>query len=106
MQFDFVRFLNLEGEKFRFFHSKSFVSNIFCTSTKHILQDTVRRNFVIDFFRTFINKPTELNRDSIRFFFYCGSKIVSFHPAKGRPVHAVFIILSASTEMCSASWYR
>ena len=39
-------------------------------------------------------------------FFCCGSTIVSFHTAKGRPVHAVFIIFSASTEMCSASWYR
>ena len=72
---------------------------------QNTVNKTVRRNFGIDFFRSIISKPTELNGDFIRFF-YCGSKIVSFHPAKGRLVHVVFIILSASTEMCSANWYR
>ena len=35
----------------------------------------VRRNFGIDFFRSIISKPTELNGDFIRFFFTVAAKL-------------------------------
>ena len=70
-------------------------------------KNTVGRNFGIDFF---VQLSVNLRNSTVTsydfFFTQCGSKIVSFHPAKGRPVHAVFIILSASTKTCSANWYR
>ena len=94
---------NFEGENFAFFFIRNLLYRIyFRTFTKHI----VRRNFGIGYFRTIISKPTEINRDSIRFLLLWQQNCVFPSPAKGRPVHAVVIILSESTEMCFASWYR
>ena len=89
--------------KFRLFFIRNLLYKIyFRTFTKHI----VRRNFGIGYFRTIISKPTEISRDSIRFLLLWQQNCVFPSPTKGRPVHAVFIILSESTEMCSDSWYR
>ena len=111
MQFDFVLFLFKKTFLRRNISLFSFET--FCMEYIFVpLQNTVNKiqleeNFGIDFFVQLSVNLTEFNGDFIRFFFtQCGSKIVSFHPAKGRPVHAVFIILSASTKTCSANWYR
>ena len=111
MQFDFVLFLfkkTFLRRKISLFSFETFVWNIFSYLYKTQLTRYSWKKLWHWFFRTIISKPTEVNGDFIRFFLLsvACSKIVSFHPAKGRPVHAVFIILSASTKTCSANWYR
>ena len=106
MQFDFVRFLfkkKFRRRKISIFFIRNLLYRIyFRTFTKHI----VRRKFGIGYFRTIISKPTEINCDSIQFLLPWQQNCVFPSPANGRPLHSVFLILSESTEMCSASWYR
>ena len=114
MQFDFVRFL-FKKEFRRRKISLFFSFETFCIEYIFVLlQNTLiltryswKKFWHWLFFHTVwlsvnLRKSTVTPYD----FFCCGSTIVSLHTAKGRPVHAVFIIFSASTEMCSASWYR
>ena len=109
MQFDFVRFLfkkTFLRRKISLFSFETSIQYIFVPLQNTVNKIQSEETLALIFFFVQLLVSVYLRNSTVALdFFNCGSKVVFFHPAKGRPLHAVFIILSASTEMCSANWY-
>ena len=98
MQFDFVRFLfkkKFRRRKFHFFSFETFCLEYIFVSLQNIF-NKIQLEEILALIIFFLQLSVNLRKLTVSpyDFFCCGRKIVSFHPAKGRPVHAVSITLS------------